>query len=150
MRLPGEFIRDIVEHARQGKPNEVCGLIAAQDGQPVRLYRMTNSDPNPRVRYNVDPSELLQVLSEIEQKGWKLLSIFHSHPETDAYPSRTDISLAYYPEAVYIIVSLANVDAPIVRAFQIIEGRVTELPLEVDGDPALLSGVGVRLAGPSE
>ena len=131
VHLPGGYLREILSHAREGSPNEVCGLIAGKRGRPVKLYRTTNNDPNPRVRFNVEPLELLEALREMEENGWELLSIYHSHPMSDAYPSATDVSLAYYPKAVYIIVSLMN-GAPMVRAFRISRRRVTELDLVID------------------
>jgi len=108
MRLPAAFYNEIVAHATEGQPEEVCGLIAGRDGRAVKLWRTTNSDPSPRVRYNVEPMELLNILREIESSGWTLMAIYHSHPATTAYPSATDISLAYYPDAVYIITSLSE------------------------------------------
>ena len=137
MRLSRKYYQQIVAHARRGKPNEICGLIAGKDGLPVKLYETTNSDARPRVRYNVDPMELLTALREIEEKGWELIAIYHSHPMSEAYPSGTDVSLAYYPDAVYIIVSLAD-DAPVVRAFKITDGLITEqdMLIETGGEPA--------------
>lgn len=132
MRLPSRYLREIISHAREGKPNEVCGLIAGRDGYPVKLYRTTNNDPTPRVRYNVEPRELLEILREMEDNGWNLLVIYHSHPASEAYPSGTDVSLSYYPDAVHLIVSLADDDAPAVRAFRIVDKKVTELDLQID------------------
>ncbi len=132
MRLPEAYLRDILSHAQEGKPNEVCGLIAGHDGHAIKLYRTTNNDPTPRVRYNVDPLELLHALREMERNGWSLMAIYHSHPATEAYPSATDIGLAYYPESVYMIVSLADAESPVARAFRIADGQVREEPLEID------------------
>ena len=136
MRLPEAYLREMLSHAREGKPNEVCGLIAGRDGRATKLYRTTNNDSTPRVRYNVDPLELLSAFREMESKGWSLMAIYHSHPATEAYPSATDIGLAYYPESVYIIASLADAEAPAVRAFRMASGRVFEEPLEAENrDP---------------
>ncbi len=132
VHLPESFLREIVDNARDGKPNEVCGLIASQDGVAVKLFRTTNNDPMPRVRYNVEPRELLEALREIEDRGWKLMAIYHSHPESEAYPSGTDVSLSYYPDAVYFIASLADDQLPVVRAFRIIDRQITELEMAVD------------------
>jgi [CysO sulfur-carrier protein]-S-L-cysteine hydrolase len=132
IRLTGEFRDEIVAHAREGAPNEVCGLIAGRNGRPVSLYRTTNDDPNPRVRYNVKPEELLVILRDIEDNGWQLLAIYHSHPANEAYPSHTDVSLAYYPDAVYIIVSLAGQEPPPMRAFRIVDGKVSEIGLVIE------------------
>ena len=133
MYLPSSYINEIVDHAREGSPNEICGLIAGKNGRPVKLYRTTNNDPNPRVRFNVEPLELLNALREMEENGWDLLSIYHSHPMSDAYPSATDIGLCHYSNAVYIIVSLAD-HVPDIRAFTINNKRVTEIDLITDED----------------
>jgi [CysO sulfur-carrier protein]-S-L-cysteine hydrolase len=74
----------------------------------------------------------LNILRDIEDKGWQLIAIYHSHPANEAYPSRTDVSLAYYPDAVYIIVSLAGEDPPPVRAFRIVDGNIREIGLVID------------------
>jgi cysteine synthase len=131
MQLPETYFRKIVAHAKEGKPNEVCGLVAGRDDHATKLYRTTNSDPTPRVRYNVDPLELLGALREMERRGWSLMAIYHSHPSSEAYPSATDIGLAYYPDSTYIIVSLVNAETPETRAFKIIDGKVVAEPLEI-------------------
>lgn len=141
MLLPGSYLHEILDHAREGSPNEVCGLIAGHKGRPVKLYRTTNNDPNPMVRFNVEPLELLEALREIEDNGWELLSIYHSHPMSEAYPSATDIGLCHYADAVYIIVSLAD-EAPVVRAFKINGRKVKEIELVIEGD----AGVPTRAA----
>ena len=145
MRLPSAYHKEILAHAQEGRPNEICGLIAGKEGRAVKLWRTTNNDSNPRVRYNVEPLELLNILREIEANGWNLAAIYHSHPATDAYPSATDIGLAYYPQTVYIIVSLAREEEPVMRAFRIVDGQVVEDPLEVEEDsdawtPAIAAG----------
>jgi proteasome lid subunit RPN8/RPN11 len=71
---------------------------------------------------------------DIDDHGWELGAIYHSHTRTRAYPSPTDTKLAFYPAALYIIVSLANEKAPDVRAFRIADGEVTEAPLEIRPD----------------
>lgn len=153
MRLPARYHNEILAHALEGRPNEICGLIAGKDGRAVKIWRTTNNDPNPRVRYNVEPLELLSILREIEDKGWNLAAIYHSHPATEAYPSATDIGLAYYPQTVYIIVSLARKDEPVVRAFRIVDHEVVEEPLVITEDdddslpPAIAAGGEAPTAG---
>jgi proteasome lid subunit RPN8/RPN11 len=79
----------------------------------------------------MDPAEQLRVFNEIDEAGLDLVAIYHSHTRSPAYPSSTDVSLAYYPEAVYLIVSLAEMDKPDLRGFQIHDSKVTEIALEV-------------------
>jgi [CysO sulfur-carrier protein]-S-L-cysteine hydrolase len=129
MRIARQFLDEIVEHAREEAPNECCGMIAARNGEAVRVYRATNTAASP-LRYEVDPKDQLRIETEIDEAGLQLGAIYHSHTRSDPYPSQTDINLAFYPDAVYVIVGVAGAD-PDVRAFRIRDGRVDEAELEV-------------------
>jgi [CysO sulfur-carrier protein]-S-L-cysteine hydrolase len=130
LRLPKDFADAIVEQALAEHPNESCGLLGGTDGEVTRLFRMTNAERSP-VIYRMEPAEQLRVFNEIDDAGLELVGIYHSHTRSPAYPSSTDVSLAYYPEAVYLIVSLRNLDDPELRGFKINDGKVTEIELEV-------------------
>lgn len=132
--LPREFVDEMVRHAQEEFPNESCGIIAGKDGQAVQLYRMTNVEASP-YRYYMDPKQLYQVYREIEDRGWELLAIYHSHTHSPAYPSATDVRLASWPDAYYILVSLQDRERPQVRAFRIVDGEVREEELVVEGGP---------------
>jgi proteasome lid subunit RPN8/RPN11 len=127
--LPRSFADDMIAHARAENPAEACGLLAGDRGAPVQLYRIPNADPSI-YRYNMEPKAQLRAMDEMESRGWDLLAIYHSHTHTPAYPSPTDIALAFYPDALYVIVSLQQED-PVIRAFTIAQGAVTEVPVEV-------------------
>ena len=130
LRIPKAFADAIVEQARSEHPNEACGLLAGTDGEATKLFPMTNAERSP-VIYRMEPAEQLRVFNEIEGAGLDLVAIYHSHTRSPAYPSSTDVTLAYYPEATYVIVSLRDMDNPDLRAFRIVDGRVTEAELEV-------------------
>jgi proteasome lid subunit RPN8/RPN11 len=83
------------------------------------------------VTYRLDPKEQIKAFNEIEDKGWELLGIFHSHTHTDAYPSDTDRRQAFYPEAHYVLASLAERNDPVVRAFTIRDGEVEEQEVRI-------------------
>lgn len=131
LRMPTKFADQIVSQARAEYPNEACGLLAGRDGVATRLYPMTNAERSP-VIYRMDPKEQLRVFNEMDADGSELLAIYHSHTRSPAYPSATDVSLAYYPESVYLIVSLADPEAADLRGFRIVEGGIAEVPLEYD------------------
>ncbi|HEX7247880.1 MAG TPA: M67 family metallopeptidase [Actinomycetota bacterium] len=128
--LDGVFYKEIVEQGLREFPNESCGVVAAADGVPVKVFPMKNADASP-VTYRLDGKEQLQVFDEIDEQGWELWAIYHSHTHSEAYPSETDTKLAFYPDARYIVVSLTDRDRPVVRSFFITDGEVTEEELTV-------------------
>ena len=130
MKLSREFADAIVEQAKAEHPNEACGLLAGNDGSPTKLFRMTNAERSP-VIYRMEPKEQLRVFNEIEELGLDLVAIYHSHTRSPAYPSNTDVKQAYYPDAVYLIVSLADPAEAILRGFDIKDGKVTEVELDI-------------------
>jgi len=119
----------IVAQAREEAPNECCGMIAARAGVATAVYRATNAAASP-LRYEIDGIEQYRIQMEIEDRGWELGAIYHSHTRSDPYPSQTDINLAFYPDALYVIVGVAGPE-PVVRAFRIVSERVDEVALEV-------------------
>ena len=131
LSLPRSYSDEIVAHAREDTPNECCGIIAGNDGNATKLYRALNADASP-YRYNVDPKDLLRIYRDIDGNGWDVLAIYHSHTHTEAYPSPTDVRLAAWPEAYYVIVSLEDDANPVLRAFHIDDGHVTEEELRVE------------------
>lgn len=123
----------LVAHARSDHPYEVCGLLAGAAGRPTRHYRVPNA-ARSMTFYNMDPKALLVAMRDIDDHDDDLLAIYHSHSHTEAYPSVTDVRLAFYSQAVYLIVSLQDPAVPVVRAFDIVDGQVTERALVVDGE----------------
>lgn len=130
LRLQKKYVEEIIAHAREDAPIECCGIIAGQDGQAVKLFRAVNAEASP-YRYNVEPQDLFRIHREIKDAGWHLLAIYHSHVQTEAYPSPTDIELAAWPDARYLILSLADDANPVLRAFRIVDGRVSEEELKI-------------------
>jgi proteasome lid subunit RPN8/RPN11 len=128
--LDGVFYKEIVEQGLREFPNESCGVIAAADGVPVKVFQMRNADASP-VSYRLEGKEQLQVFDEIEEQGWELWAIYHTHTHSEAYPSETDVRLAFYPEARYILVSLSDREEPVIRSFFIVDGAVTEEELTI-------------------
>ena len=123
-------IHAIVTHAMEDDPNECCGILAGEAGRVVHHYRMTNVEQSP-YRYSMDGKEMLTVLRELDDNGWYLLAIYHSHTHSPAYPSATDVRLATWPDAHYLLVSLMDKAKPDLRGFFIVNGQVTEEPVVV-------------------
>jgi proteasome lid subunit RPN8/RPN11 len=127
--LPLEMIQTIIEQAQDEAPRECCGIIAGKDGHPVQIYKARNiADGNSF--YELDPAQLIELEFEIlPAAGNEVIAIYHSHPVSPAYPSPTDVELAYWTDAVYVICSLADPDRPEVRGFRIGDGSITEVDL---------------------
>jgi len=124
------FADQMVTHCRACYPNEACGILAGTGNRVTRVYPMSNAEPTP-VSYFMQPKEQLRVMKELRQEGLAMVAIFHSHPQSPAYPSVKDISLAFYPEALYVIVGLMNREAPAIKAYSIIDGVVKETLFEI-------------------
>ncbi len=130
LTLPEHVLDEMIAHARAEAPNECCGIVAGLDGRPVKLFRARNAEASP-YRYNVDSQDLFRIYRECEGNGWEFLAIYHSHTASPAYPSPTDVRLAFWPESYYLLVSLQDPERPMVRAFRIIDGQVREEKLGV-------------------
>lgn len=129
LRLPADMLDEMVAHAREDAPNECCGIIAGVDGRAMRLYRAINAEASP-YRYSVEPKDLLRIHKDADSNGWDFMVIYHSHTHTEAYPSPTDVRLAAWPDAYYVLVSLMDAEHPAVRAYRIEDGQITEEPIE--------------------
>lgn len=126
--VPESMRAEIIDHARDHAPRECCGVIAGNDTGLTRLYRLTNVEPG-NTRYLFDDTEFYQVYREIDAAGEDVQVVYHSHPATVAYPSKTDVEFAFWPEAVYVICSLEFPEAPVLRGFRIVDGEITEVEL---------------------
>ncbi|MCI0395027.1 MAG: M67 family metallopeptidase [Chloroflexi bacterium] len=120
----------LLEHLQAVYPLEGCGFMAGRDGVVYRLYPVANRLTSARA-YEMEPQEQVAALLDMEASGWDLLAIYHSHPQGPELPSPTDVAQAHYPEAIQVIVSLQDLDRPVVRGFTIVEGQVGEALLQV-------------------
>jgi proteasome lid subunit RPN8/RPN11 len=135
-KIPAPLAQEMIDHSLAGRPNEACGVLGGRDGELVKVFRMTNASASP-VRYSLDPQEQFAVYKTLDDEGWDLAGVFHSHTRTEAYPSPTDVRLAS-EDVPYLIVSLAS-EPPVIRAFRIIkdswtddEGLVKEVPVAIE------------------
>ena len=137
--LPATMVQALIDHARAGYPNEACGLVigdraAADGGVAVRFEPTRNAAASP-YRYEIHPDDLYRLTIATDDADEVFWGIVHSHTHTPAVPSPTDIGLAFYPESLYLLVSLSDDEAdratgePSVRAWRILDGAVDEVPL---------------------
>jgi proteasome lid subunit RPN8/RPN11 len=118
----------MLAHLQAAYPLEACGILAGPPGQAVHQYAIDNIRQSP-VAYEMDPQQQLQAMLDLEARGWEMVAIYHSHPAGPERPSPTDIAQAYYPDCAYIIASLADRAAPVLRGFRIENGRFHEITL---------------------
>jgi [CysO sulfur-carrier protein]-S-L-cysteine hydrolase len=128
LMVPGPVQEEIIAHARDHFPRECCGILAGKHGDITQLHRLTNLEQGVD-RYLFDDEEFYRVYWEIENRGEELLAVYHSHPVTVAYPSKTDVAFAFWPEAVYLICSLEQIDDPVIRGYRIVDEVITEIEL---------------------
>ena len=140
MRIPRQIYDELFEQAREELPNECCGMVGGTPEESRTLYRATNSEASP-LRYNLDPQDQFRINREMEEKGEELAAIYHSHTKSPAYPSQTDINLAFmdgvgsdirFPGTIYLIASLAEGEEPL-RGFTFErDGSVNEVELSIE------------------
>ena len=124
----------ILKHARKELPNEACGLIAGSDKGEVReikkVYLLTNTDHSSE-HFSLDPKEQLSAVQDMRRLGLKPLGNWHSHPESPARQSEEDKRLSFDRTASYMILSLENREAPVIKSFHFEEGVSSEEELAV-------------------
>ncbi len=121
--LSRQLAEEMFEHCRRGRPNEACGILATSDGETAKVFRMLNASASP-MRYSLDPKEQFAVYKELDERGWELGGVFHSHTRTAPYPSPTDVRLAS-EDVPYVIVSLAQ-NPPEIKAYRILKENWTD------------------------
>ena len=141
VRIPRPLVDEMIAHAREDLPNEACGIVDAKDGAAVAVHRVTNVAASP-YRFEMHGMEQMRLEQARDEAGETLFAIYHSHVASRAYPSPTDVRMAFfppgeveeeptYPETLYVLISLAE-DPPPVHAYHIRRGGVIEeQPIEI-------------------
>jgi [CysO sulfur-carrier protein]-S-L-cysteine hydrolase len=137
LKISRALADEMVDHCRTGRPNEACGILGSSNGTVVKVFKLSNASASP-VRYSLDPREQFAVYRKLDDSGWELGGVYHSHTRTDAYPSPTDVRLAA-EDVPYVIVSFAH-EPPQIRAFRIQKdswtdetGSIEEVPVSIVG-----------------
>jgi proteasome lid subunit RPN8/RPN11 len=129
------LLDELIAHAREDAPNECCGLVAVDGAsgpspRATRVYRAVNTAASP-LRFEIDGRELLGAIEQIEDEGWELGAVYHSHTRSPPYPSQTDINFAAnWPGVEWVIVGLHGGSEAQVRSYLIEQGSVAEVPVE--------------------
>lgn len=130
LKIPKEIYYDLIAHAKDGFPLEVCGILGGVDNSVSLSYRMTNSDASNE-HFMMEAKEQFAVVKDLRAKGLSMLAIYHSHPETPARPSKEDIKLALTPHVSHVIISLENESTPSIKSYKINGENVEPEPISV-------------------
>jgi [CysO sulfur-carrier protein]-S-L-cysteine hydrolase len=141
LRLPASAWHQMLAHAHACLPEEACGLIAGapsavqpDEGDLTEVAWFVACDNAARSSkvYTVEPRQHLAADRRAEDEGLEIVGVVHSHTHTEPYPSPTDIAQAVDPGWHYLIVSLRDTE-PMLRSWRIVDGEVTEEPVEITG-----------------
>ena len=134
--IPQTLIEEMFAHARSCAPEECCGLLGGEGSRAATVYPLRNIAPRAEVAYEAAPEELFEAQRSMRARGETLVGVYHSHPRSnDPAPSRTDVRLAFYPEAFYLIIGFGEEGECVLRAFRISEreGRWEPSPFSSEG-----------------
>jgi len=129
IQIPRQIVNQILQHAQSDDELEVCGFISEKNGLPYKAYPILNVAETPDHLYKMDGKQQIDAMREMRENDESLFAIYHSHPSSEAYPSKIDIEESQYPEAIYIIVSLNTKGVLDLRAFKLHEGEVNSLAI---------------------
>lgn len=135
IRIPKSFYNQIVEAAKSGRPEEICGLlggtVAGNEKIAKAIYFLENID-HSNEHFSMNPKEQLEAVKDMRSKGLVPLGNFHSHPESPSRPSEEDKRLAYDKTASYLILSLMDIYEPVLKSFRIADGTAAEERLIIE------------------
>ena len=130
LTIPGDVYDMMVTAARAVAPIEACGLLGGVDDAVEQFYELENTDAAAE-HYNMAPEEQFAAVKDMRSKGLRMLAIWHSHPVTPARMSEEDLRMAYTPNVVYVIVSLADPENPDIKGFTVTDGIPTPVETEI-------------------
>ena len=130
LKIKRPFYTNMIHHLQTAYPLEACGFLAGREGIVEQIYSIDNILQS-RTNYEMDAKQQLEAMLDMEANGWEMVAIFHSHPNGPQTPSETDIKLAYYPEAIYLIISFEQKEQPIMRGYTIQDGNSSETTWEL-------------------
>ncbi len=138
VRIPRAIYDFMVAHARDGFPNEICGVVIGPPGEMREAHRAKNAAADPLYSYDIDPHDLLRLTQLADDQGWEFVAIYHSHPPfAEVYPSATDIAKAFYPDAIYIILAIGQIPA---RYRDQLRDRQRRAIVQIEwGDPEMMA-----------
>ena len=131
VKIAKSLIDEIVAHALEDRPNECCGMVSGSHGVASEVFRARNALASP-FSFDMEPADQIGIYTTIEDRGEEIVAIYHSHTKSPAEPSQSDRNNARsWPDPVWLICSLADADNPVVRGWDMRDGNVAEVELEI-------------------
>jgi [CysO sulfur-carrier protein]-S-L-cysteine hydrolase len=134
IQIPRKITNQLLHLAQQSPDFEVCGLIGGKKGLATHCYPITNTAKQPEQRFLLDATQQISTMVKMRELGEELFAVYHSHPSAPALPSSTDLELAAYPDALYLIISLNTKGILEMRGFKIDQKTALEIPLILSDD----------------
>jgi proteasome lid subunit RPN8/RPN11 len=118
LKIPKVIFQGMIEHAKRESPMECCGILGGKEKTVQKAFELKNTEES-HVQYSMSPQDQMKAFEEMERESMEMIAIYHSHPHTIAFPSETDVKLAFYPDVSSVIISLKERENPVIKAFQI-------------------------------
>jgi len=131
LQLSRALVTRLLNLAQNSADKEICGLIGGRDGEPGACYPVANSSNQPDIKFQMDPQEQIAAMRKMAEAGEELFAIYHSHPSSVAVPSKTDLELNQYPDAVHLIIALGTRGVLELRAYKLDRKGTTEIPVSI-------------------
>jgi [CysO sulfur-carrier protein]-S-L-cysteine hydrolase len=132
MRIARAYLEEIIAHSLEERPNECCGMVSGTNGVATEVFRARNALASP-FSFDMEPTDQISIYTAIEDRGEEILAIYHSHTKSPAEPSQQDRNQAkLWPDPVWLICSLADPGEPVVRGWDMSDGDVREVQLDIE------------------
>ncbi len=132
IEIPRKITNQLLHLAQISPTTEVCGMIGSKQGRPSSCYSIDNVAEQPEQQYQFDPKQQIAAMTKMRECNEELFAIYHSHPTSPARPSQTDIDMASYPDAIYLIISLTTKGVLELRGFKLGNESAKEIPLVLE------------------
>ena len=117
--------KTLEENAEKEKPNESCAILFGNGNLVSEVFLTKNIEESP-INFTISNEQLIQGYNRAEEKKMEVIGIFHSHPDSEAYPSNTDKKFMHSNPVVWVIYSGINKNF---KAY-ILESEIIEISIE--------------------
>ena len=134
VRLPRPVVDELMRQTQASPQEEICGLMSRDRHGYWRCYPVPNRATDRKHFFTLDPKTQIDAMRAMREHGEELAAIYHSHPDSPAFPSPADVAQHEYPDVLYFVISLNPHDKPALRGFRIHGQTVEEIVIETEED----------------